>query len=337
MQPVRYIAKGNEHKVCKLLRSIYGLKQASFSWNQRFDQVIKTFGFEQNNDEPCAYKCLGDGNENLGEANFVLGIRILRNRKSKVIALSKTSYIDKILEHYAMTNSKKGNQPFVSGYHLSLEDCPKTVKERENMRKVPYVSVVESLMYAMHTPRYLFCSGAEREIICLCIPKETLLPIEYTDSDFQTYHDLRKSTSSYVFFLSDGSIVWRSVKQTCTPDSTMKVEYVAASEATKEAIWLRKFLRDLEVIPDMEKAITLYCDCSATITNTKEARNHKRTKHIDQKYHIIKEVVADGIVDVVKVTSEDNLADLFTNTILARSFEEHMESMGMQNMAYLFQ
>ena len=61
VQPNGFVVKGQERKVCKLLRSIYGLKQASRSWNQRFDQAIKTFGFEQNVDEPCVYKRIKDG------------------------------------------------------------------------------------------------------------------------------------------------------------------------------------------------------------------------------------------------------------------------------------
>ena len=72
-----------------------------------------------------------------------------------------------------------------------------------------------------------------------------LMPVGYTDSDFQLDPDSRKSTSGSVFTLNGGAIVWKSVKQSCVSDSTMEAEYVAASEAVKEAVWLRNFLRDL--------------------------------------------------------------------------------------------
>ena len=394
-QPNGYIAKGQEQKVCKLLRSIYGLKQASRSWNIRFDQAIKSYGFEQNVDEPCVYKRIREdkvvflilyvddilliGNDvgnlssvklwltqqfnmkDLGEANYVLGIQILRDRKNKLIALSQATYIDKILERYGMLDSKKGSHPSVLGFHLSLDDCPKTVEEKQHMSKVPYASAVGSLMYAMLCTRPDICYAvgmvsryqsnpglrhwqAIKHILkylrrtrdyMLVYSGMDLTPIGYTDSDFQTCKDSRRSTSGSVFVLGGGAIVWRSIKQTCIADSTMEAEYVAASEATKEAIWLQKFLRDLEVIPGMEKAITLYYDNSAAIANTKESRHHRRTKHIDRKYHLIREAVGDKIVDVVKIASEDNLADPFTKALVARVFDKHVEAMGMQCMTHL--
>ena len=109
----------------------------------------------------------------------------------------------------------------------------------------------------------------------------------YTDSDFQADKDSRKSTLGCVFTLNGGSVVWRSVKQSCIADSTMEAEYVATTEAAKEAVWLRKFLRDLEVILDIERPIVLYCDNSGPVANSNEPRSHKHSKHIERKYHLI--------------------------------------------------
>ena len=124
-QPEGFIAKGQEHMVCKLQRSIYGLKQASWSWNIRFDQAI-TFGFDKSPNEPCVYKRIQGatviflvlyvdnilliGNhvevlsnvkgwlknqfemKDLGKANYILGIKILRDRKNKLLTLSQALY-----------------------------------------------------------------------------------------------------------------------------------------------------------------------------------------------------------------------------------------------------
>ncbi|KAA3477877.1 gag/pol protein [Gossypium australe] len=230
MQPTGYLAKGNEHKVWKLLSSIYGLKQSSLLWNQRFDQVIKTLKFEKNVDEPCIYKLLRDGNvvfiilyvndilltgydvQKLSSIKLTweklisfLVIRILRDRKNKVIALFQASYIDKLLECYAMTNSNKGNQLFVSGFNFSLEDYPKTMEEREEMRKVPYASSLRSPMHATlcTRPDICFVVGLAnpgprhwqrmRDYMLVYFGGD-LTPIGYTDSDFLMCWDSRKPT-----------------------------------------------------------------------------------------------------------------------------------------------
>ena len=96
-----------------------------------------------------------------------------------------------------------------------------------------------------------------------------------------------------------------------------------------------RFLSDLEVIPSMDKAMMLYCDNSTAVANTKDPRHHKRSKHIDRKYHIIRGFVESRNVMVCKIASKDNLADPFTKTLVARRFEEHVEGMGMRNMSHL--
>ena len=90
-----------------------------------------------------------------------------------------------------------------------------------------------------------------------------------------------------MFTFGGGAISWRSVKQSSIADSTMEVEYIAASEAAKEAVWLNNFLMGLEVVPFECSAITLYYDNSGAVANSKEPRSHKRGKHIERKYHLI--------------------------------------------------
>jgi len=187
MQPEGFIEKNQEHMVCKLKMSIYGLKQASRSWNIRFDQAIKSFGFEQNLDEPCVYKrhqdkvvmflilyvddilLIGNGVgvmlsvkiwllsqfdiKDLGEANYIIGIKLSEDRKNRMLCLSQAGYIDKILARFIMQNSKKGLLPFKHGVPLSDDQRSKTLEDEKTMRQVPYASAVGSLMYA------LLCTG----------------------------------------------------------------------------------------------------------------------------------------------------------------------------------
>ena len=95
--------------------------------------------------------------KDLGDAQYVLGIQIVRNRKNKTLAMSQASYIDKMLSRYKMQNSKKGLLPYRYGIHLSKEQCPKTPQEVEDMRNIPYASAVGSLMYAMLCTRPDIC------------------------------------------------------------------------------------------------------------------------------------------------------------------------------------
>ena len=232
----------------------------------------------------------------------MLGIQIIRDRKNRLLALSQVSYINKVLIRFSIQNSKKGVLSSRHGVILSKEQCPKTSQEEEDMRRVPYASAVGSLMYAMLCTRPDICytvgivsrfqsnPGLDHWIAVKHILKylrrtrnymlvyssQDLIPTSYTDSDFQSDKDTRKSTSRSVFTLGGGAIVWRSIKQSSTADSTMEVEYIAACEAAKEAVWLRKFFTDLEVVPNMDKPLTLYCDNSRAVANSKEPRSHKR-------------------------------------------------------------
>ena len=154
------------------------------------------------------------------------------------------------------------------------------------MSRIPFSLVVGSLTYAMlcTKPDICYAEGivsqyqsdlgeehwiAMKHILkylrrtrdyMLVYSSGSLETIGYTDSGFQGDIDSRKSTSGYVFTLNGGAICWRSVKQTCYANSITEAEYVAASEAAKEAIWLKKFLLDLQVISSADRPITLYCD-----------------------------------------------------------------------------
>ncbi|XP_070032766.1 secreted RxLR effector protein 161-like [Nicotiana tomentosiformis] len=224
------------------------------------------------------------------------------------------------------------------------------------MKVIPYASAIGSLMYAMLCTRPDICfvvgmvsrfqSNPGREhwtavkhIIkylkrtrdyMLVYHSGNLAPIGYTDSDFQSDRDSRKSTSRYVFTLGGGAISWRSIKQSCVANSTMEAEYVTASEATKEAVWLRNFLKELNVVFSVQAPIVLYYDNSGAVANSKEPRSHKRSKHIERKYHLIWDITQRGDARVLKIALEDNLADLFTKSLTQKIFDKHVEEVGIR-------
>ena len=114
-------------------------------------------------------------------------------------------------------------------------------------------------------------------------------------------------------------MLFRSVKQDFIADSTMEAEYVAAAEAAKEAIWLRKLLLELGVVFAAEKPIVMHCDNTGAIAQCKEPRNHKKGKHIQGKYHLIREFIQNREIVVEQIASANNLATHLLRPLLRRS------------------
>ena len=115
---------------------------------------------------------------------------------------------------------------------------------------------------------------------------EELIVSGYTDAGFMTDPDDFKSQSGYVFILNGGAVDWKSSKQKTVADSTMEAEYVAASEASKEAVWIKQFLEDLGVVPSALDPVEIYCDNSGAVAQAREPSSHHKTRHIEHKYKL---------------------------------------------------
>ena len=391
VQPSGFEDPSSAKKVCKLKRSIYGLKQASRSWNLRFDREIKKFDFKKCEEEPCVYKKVSGssvvflvlyvddilliGNDvpmlngvksslmkifsmkDLGEAVYVLGIRIYRDRSERLIGLSQSTYIDKVLKRFGMEDSKKGFLPISHGIKLNKSQCPSGTDELEKMSRIPYASAIGSIMYAMTctrpdvayalsmTCRYQSNPGFKHwtavknilkylrntsEMLLIYGGQTELVAWGYTDASFQTDQDDLRSQSGYVYMLNGGAVSWRSSKQECVTDSTTESEYVAAAEAAKEGVWLRKFLQELEVVASSLEAIELYCDNNGAIAQAKEPRSHQKSKHVDRKYHLIRDFVSRGDVRISRVDTDSNTADPLTKPLSLDKTNLHRSTMGIR-------
>ncbi|KAK9032006.1 hypothetical protein V6N11_056291 [Hibiscus sabdariffa] len=390
-QPEGFVTPENAGKVCKLQRSIYGLKQASRSWNLRFNEAIQEFGFIRNEDEPCVYKKFSGsivsflilyvddiliiGNDiptlqsiktwlsscfsmkDLGEAEYILGVKIYRDRSRRLLGLSQSTYIDKVLNRYSMEESKRGFLPMRHGISLSKEMCPSTPQERKRMSQIPYASAIGSIMYAMictrpdlsyalsMTSRYQANPGEchwtavknilkylrrTKDVFLVYGGEEELRIKGYTDASFQTDKDDSRSQSGFVFCLNGGAVSWKSSKQDTVADSTTEAEYIAASEAAKEAVWIKKFITELGVIPSIADDVYLYCDNNGAFAQAKEPRSHQQSKHILRHFHLIREIVDRGDVEICKVHTDDNIADPLTKPLAQLKHDRHTESLGIR-------
>ena len=137
--------------------------------------------------------------------------------------------------------------------------------------------------------------------------------IGYSDSDFDGDKETRVSTFGYTMSLGSEAVSWRSRKQSVLADSTTEAEYVAAAEAMKEIVWLRKILEDLQ--EKEEKSTPLLIDNTSAIKLAKNPRFDDRTKHINTKYHLIQHHVEAKTVHLRHCSTNDQIADIFTKAL----------------------
>ncbi|KAL0378577.1 UNVERIFIED_CONTAM: hypothetical protein Sradi_3163200 [Sesamum radiatum] len=116
----------------------------------------------------------------------------------------------------------------------------------------------------------------------------------YSDASFLSDDDDTKSQSSFVFKLSGGVVAWKSSKKDTTTDSTMEAEYIAASEAAKETVWMKKYIQEFGVVPSIAEPVVIFCDNNGAIAQAKEPRSHHHSKHIHRRYHLLRKMVSRG-------------------------------------------
>ncbi|GJR70395.1 hypothetical protein Tco_0016460 [Tanacetum coccineum] len=238
--------------------------------------------------------------KDLGEDAYILGIKIYRDRSQRLIGLCQSAYIKKILKHYHIDNSKRGSIRMQEKLRLSKSQGASTPAELKRMQNVPYALAVGSIM-----------------VSC------------YTDAGYLTDADDLKSQTGYVFVLNGGAVDWKSAKQSIFATSSAEAEYIVASDASKEAVWVRKFISRLGIVPIIEEPINMYCDNTGAIAIANESGITKGARHFRAKVHYLHEVIEFGDIELEKVYTYDNLADMFTKALAFPKHSEHTKNIGM--------
>lgn len=390
VQPESFESKDSKNMVCKLKKSIYGLKQASRQWYHKFHQVILSFGFEVNVVEDCVYQKFSGSKfmflvlyvddillatndmamlyatkkflskqfemKDLGEASFVLGIEILRDKSQGILRLSQRNYIDKVLKRFDMEECKPGDTPISKGDKFSLNQCPKNSLEIKQMQKIPYASCVGSLMYAQVCTRpdlayivgmlgrYLSNPGLDhwkaakrvlrylrrtRNYMLTYKKSDHLEVVGFSDSDFAGCQDTSKSTTGYVFVLAGGAVSWKSAKQEIIATSTMEAEFIACFVTSNQGLWLRNFVTGLRIVYEVERPIKIYCDNRSAVLYSNDNSSSIKSKHIKIKYRAVKERVRMKEISIVKLDTNSMLADPLTKGLPPRVFHEHTAHIGV--------
>ncbi|RVW32090.1 Retrovirus-related Pol polyprotein from transposon RE2 [Vitis vinifera] len=149
----------------------------------------------------------------------------------------------------------------------------------------------------------------------------------YANSDWAGSLDDSKSTSGYSFSFGSGVFSWNSKKQEVVAQSSAEVEYISAAAAANQAIWLRKLLTDLG--QSQADATVIWVDNKSAIAIAKNPVQHGRTKHINVKFHAIREAEKNGEVNLVHCCSENQIADILTKALSKAKFEELRSRLGV--------
>ena len=289
-------------------------------------------------------------------ADHFVGLVIQRDRANKSLHLSAPAYIDKMLEKFNMSECNTVKIPADKSINISKSMSPETEEKRKEMTRFPYRQLIGSLMYAAITVRpdtafivnqlaqhcndpgeqhwkagkkvlrYLAAtrrfgisfSGGESNV-------DTL--IAFSDADYAGDVDTRRSTSGFLFMLNGGVVSYCSRRQKCVARSTMESEYIAASEGASEAVFLRRLLSQIGV--EQSSPTPFYCDNQAAISLVHNPEHHSRAKHIDVRYHFIREQQANGIIDITHVPSESQLADILTKALDEDTFAKLRMAIGV--------
>jgi len=232
-----------------------------------------------------------------------------------------------------MDNSNSVHNPIVPGYKLMKDE------DGVKVDKTHYKQVVGSLMYLtatrpdmmfveslisryMENPTELHLQAAKRVLRYLKGTTELGIFyrkggddkfVAYTDSDYAGDLDERKSTSGYVFLLSSGAVSWSSKKQPIVSLSSTEAEFIAVASCACQTLWLKGVLEKLG--QKQAKPTSIHCDSSSTIKLSKNPVMHGRSKHINVRFHFLRELTKAGSVELVHCGTKEQLADVMIDLL----------------------
>lgn len=362
-------------RVCKLQKSLYGLKQASRCWNRKFSGFIEKFGLVASKSDPCVFInnsiilaifvddgiIAGNDDESIDciieylqenfevkviEVGCFLGLEIDQLGDGSIF-VHQTAYANRILRKFEMEDCNPVSVPSDPNQTLSNEDgSEKSV--------YPYRQLIGSLMYLAIATRPDICyavnnasrylerpsrmhEGAAKRIMKyvkgtssfgLLYRSNGRQQIKcYSDADYAGDIDTRRSTTGFCFTIGSGVVSWNSERQKSVSLSTTESEYVAASNAVKELVWFKRMLNELSTDGSMESI--LYVDNQSAIRLIRNPEFHKRSKHIDVRYHFIREKFQEEEFQLEYVPTKDQIADIFTKALPKERFQTLRSLLGV--------
>lgn len=371
--------KDNTNRVCKLHKSLYGLKQSPRIWNDTFKNVMNDLGFQQSVADPCMFYCTSDTEKLIVvlyvDDGLVVGTskttinEFLTNLASKFkitiessssflnisigrqddgsIFIGQKAYAESILKRFNLEDANPVSTAIEKG-QLSNIDVD------EELINIPYREAVGCLMYLAVATRpdiayavnfasqflekpgqqhwaivkriFKYIKGTSRLGIRYDAASKTGMLEAYSDADYANDATTRRSISGIVIKYSGGAITWASRRQDCISLSTTEAEYIASSEATKDIIWLTRLFDE---ISPLKTEPVLLVDNASAIKIVKNPIFHRRSKHIEVRFHFVRECYQKKLLKIEHVSSNDQLADILTKPIPRVQYERLRKLLGI--------
>ncbi len=379
----------------RLRKSLYGLKQAPREWYQALIKALNSLGYHSSPFDDCLLMKIVNGKrmyatvfvddllifmpkdlmdtwehdkqslsklfpiKDIGEVEWILNIRIKRDRKNRTLTLSQENYINMILTDHPPVSERPVKTPYIAEdltNPIAIENSPRLSPEDHSI----YRSIVGQCLYASiisridiahivallsrytHSPTQLHMKAAQRvlqylfhhrseEVVLRGNPQRSLNgaanPINlevWSDSDYAEEKTDRKSLTGWVTTLNSSPVVWKSVKQSTVSLSSTEAELYALGEAVREGIWIRNWLKHYF---NISQSVNIKGDNIGSHRSADHPTDRERTKHYDVKVLFVREHIKNGDVKTVKVASVDNIADILTKGAAPTKFLCHKEKL----------
>ena len=250
----------------------------------------------------------------------------MRKAKSVKTPVSASLKLLKATEESEMVELNLYLSAVGSLLYLAARTCPDIAFAVNNVARFCSRPTKQHWMAVKWIFRYLRGTNHLGLLYSKCAETDAL--VDYSDADWRNDCNDSKSTTGYLFQIGGTAITWKSQKQSCVALSTAEAEYMALSKAAQEAVWIRELNSDLG--NQQSQPTLIYEDNQSAISMAKNPQFHGRSKHINIKYHYVREQVRAGKIVLKYCPTEDMLADLLTKGIEAVKFERLRNSLGMR-------
>lgn len=372
--------EGNQ--VCKLNKTIYGLKQSSREWYSSLTNVLLKEGFKITESDKCLFTKIDESfiiylliyvddlliisndsqqmnyikqslakvfdMKDIGEAKFFLGIKIERDLENRILKLSQTNFIERLLVKFNMDKCKVKSTPIETNLKLKLgEGTP--------LKQEPYRELIGCLTYLAITTRADICFAVsyfsrfqsqptqenwnylKRTLRYLKKTKDLKLVYSatsnsvlqaYSDADWASDINSRKSTSGLVIKVFNNMVLWATRKQVCVALSSCEAEYIALSVTISEVLWFQKLLGDLGFNKQQLIPTEIYEDNQSVICIAENSKGENKLKHIEIRISFTQDIIRKGLVKLVYIESKMQQADLFTKGHNGVQFNKFISLLG---------